>query len=1099
MFDYAEGVEKDQTTPAYAELHAHSAFTFLDGVDQPADLVRQAYDLGLDGIAVLDVDGMYSAIQTSVAAREHGGIPTVFGAELTLDRHQPVLAGLVEGAGLPAGAEDPGIRLPIIVGSPRGYHDLCGAMSAHTLARPGVRQAAHDLEQLAAHTRERADDWMVLTGTARGPLRRALACGGRDAARGLVNKMTELFGADHVAIETALSPTSDPALADALADLARDARLPLVATSAARAASPASLPLSDVLAATRANATLQQHEPHLPALRSFLRTPAEMARIHHRHPDAVLTAAAIAGDASFDLRLVAPRLPRTDVPDGHTDATWLRHLTYEGTTTRYGTRAANPHAWDVIDHELEVIEQLEFPGYFLIVKEIVDFCGSQGILCQGRGSAANSAVCFALGITAVDAVRHKMMFERFLSPGRAGYPDIDLDIEAIRREEVIQHVYARYGRDRAAQVANVISYRPRSAIRDAAKALGYEPGVAQAWSSRTSRWRWESTGDGDADRDPSMVPPRVRDVAAALQRLPRHMGIHPGGMVLTETPVAEVCPITWAAMENRSVLQWDKDDCEDAGLVKFDLLGLGMLTALRRAFDWLAADGVTGTDGGPLTLYNLPPEHPRVYDLLCAADTVGVFQVESRAQMNTLPRLRPREFYDIVVEVALIRPGPIQGHAVNPYLRRRRGREEVTYLHPLLKPALEKTMGVPLFQEQLMQIAVDVAGFSPAQADQLRRAMGSKRSPERMEALRPSLFAGMQARGVPEDVCWQVFEQLKGFADFGFPESHSFSFAYIVYASAWLKVFFPEHFYAGIIASQPMGFYSPATLVQDARRHGVRVGAVDVNDSEVGACVRGVSAAFIDEGDSDVPTSAPVKLDVHAESMVRLGFESVKGLGEAGERIVAARSEGGVFRDLRDLAVRAHLSGKEVELLARAGAVESLGVGRREAMWAAEAVGQGSWHQPYLPGTEVGVEAPELDQMTPIEELQEDYRATGLSTTVHPFGLVRGVLAADGVLACRDLQGVEDGTIVTVAGVVTHRQRPHTAGGVTFLSLEDETGLSNITCHKGLWERHRTVALTAQALRVRGRVERGDGVVNVVAHHLEEVRLPVSVRSRDFR
>lgn len=1104
--------------PPYAELHAHSAFTFLDGADQPAALVRAARELGLEALAVLDVDGMYSAIQVATAGRE-AGLPTVAGTELTLARGQ-FGEDPTPGWGLLPGAEDPGIRLPVLATSPAGYHHLCAAMSRHTLTRPGQRRAAHLLEELG----DREEDRLVLTGTARGPLRRALYAGGSDGARRVLDRLVDAFGHDHLAVEAALTPTDPPALADALADLAHDTHLPLVATTAARCATPSSQALADVLAAIRANATLTEVEPHLPALHSFLRAPTEMLALHHRHPDSVATAALLAREAAFDLRLVAPHLPGTDVPPGHTEATWLRELTRRGAQTRYGGRTESPEAWATIDHELDIIERLGFPGYFLIVKEIVDFCAARGILSQGRGSAANSAVCFALGITAVDAVRHHLLFERFLSPGRSGPPDIDLDIEAVRREEVIQHVYARYGRDRAAQVANVISYRPRSAIRDAAGALGHSPGAALAWSKGTPRHvraqGWRDEGPGDAGAAPSRdIPDDVLRVASALQRLPRHMGIHPGGMVLTDTPVSEVCPVVWAAKEGRSVLQWDKDDCADAGLVKFDLLGLGMLTALRHAFDRLAAEGVTGHRGQPLGLHSLPPDDPRVYDLLCAADTVGVFQVESRAQMNTLPRLRPRVFYDIVVEVALIRPGPIQGNAVNPYIRRRRGREEITFLHDLLRPALEKTLGVPLFQEQLMQIAVDAAGFSPAGADQLRRAMGSKRSAERMAALRDPLFEGMEARGIPRDVCEQVYEQLKGFADFGFPESHAFSFAHIVYASAWLKVHHPEHFYAGLLASQPMGFYSPATLVQDARRHGVVVTGPDVSTSEVRARVlpRGVPARCVptdDEGGSalveeewgsgwhpgdaeEVPTG-PVPLDVSRHLQVGLGLESVRGLGGAAQRIVEARRCTGAFADLADLAARAHLSVHEVAQLARAGACESLGPTRREALWSAGAVGQGDWVQPFLPGTEVTTSPPSLAPVDREWTLVEDYLSTGLTTGVHPFALVRPRLGAE-VTTAAGLALRDDGEIVTVAGVVTHRQRPHTARGTTFLSLEDETGLANITCSKGLWARHRRVALGAQALLVRGRLEKGDGVVNVVAHRLEEVVLPVRAPSRDFR
>jgi error-prone DNA polymerase len=1104
--------------PAYAELHAHSAFTFLDGADQPSDLVGQAGELGLGALAVLDVDGMYSTVQVAMAGRETG-LPIVSGAELTLARGQFGAGSQDPGWGLARGAEDPGIRLPVLATSPSGYRDLCAAMSRHALDRPGERRAAHLLDELASG-RGRHADWLALTGTARGPVRRALRAGGSqglDAARRALAHLTDRLGRDRVALESALSPTDPPALADALADLAHEARIPLVATTAARCATPASGPMSDVLAATRMNASLLQAEPHLPALRSFLRSAEEMLALHRAHPEGVDAAASIGAQAAFDLRLVAPHLPGTDVPAGFTETTWLRELTRRGALARYGTREEDPEAWRAIDHELDVIEQRGFPGYFLIVREIVDFCASRRILCQGRGSAANSAVCYSLGITAVDAVRHHLMFERFLSPGRSGPPDIDLDIEAVRREEVIQHVYQRYGRDRAAQVATVISYRPRSAVRDAARALGYAPGVAQAWAKGTPRHPGNRDGEAPSPQEEGASPERVRAIAEALQRLPRHMSIHSGGMVLTEEPVSEICPVMWAATEGRSVLQWDKDDCADAGLVKFDLLGLGTLTALRRAFDWLGADGVRGTDGEAPGLHNLDRDaaDTRVYELLCAADTVGVFQVESRAQMNTLPRLRPREFYDIVVEVALIRPGPIQGHAVNPYLRRRRGREEVSYLDDLLRPALKKTLGVPLFQEQLMQIAVDAAGFTPAQADRLRRAIGSKRSPERMAALRPLLLAGMAAHGIAEDVAEDVYRQLLGFADFGFPESHAFSFAHIVYASAWLKVHHPEHFYAGILASQPMGFYSPATVVQDAIRHGIAVAGPDVSDSEVEACPRPRSASLPRSGpwqgsegasagwscgdaESGLPAGA-TRLDAHPGTVVRLGLEAVRGLGEAARRIVDARRAGGPFQSLADLASRARLSAGDMEALARSGAVESLGVSRREALWAAEAVAQGSWIQPFLPGTEVGAGAPELEPMTELETLREDYRSMGLTTGAHPFEMARPALRGRGVLTVRELGTRGDGEIVSVAGIVTHRQHPPTARGTTFLSLEDETGLANITCSKGLWTRYRRVAMTAQALEVRGRLERGDGVVNVIALRLEEVALPVAVRSRDFR
>lgn len=1190
---------------AYAELHAHSAFTLLEGADLPVALVEAAVRLGLEGLGILDIDGMHSAIQTTIAGRRLG-MPIIHGAELSLDP-----TGLLEaehdavnpGWGLAPGAEDPGIRLPILVSSPQGYTALSSAMSAHALARPGVRKAAHLISELA----DAKKDWLILSGTRRGPLRRALHSGGIEGARRMRDLLIDAFGEEHLLIESTLTPTDDPQLGDVLALLAQERGLRLLATGAVRCATPRSQGLADVLSAIRIGKPLGRVEPHLGAFPPFLRSAQEMLRIHHRNPQAVSQAAHIGGEIAFDLRLLAPRLPRTHIPEGYSNASWLAELTRRGALERYGTREKHPRAWETIDHELEVIETLGFPGYFLIVKEIVDFCQERGILCQGRGSAANSAVCYALGITAVDAIRHRLLFERFLSTGRSSPPDIDVDIEAGRREEVIQHVYEFYGRERAAQVANVITYRPRSAMRDAARALGYPAGLAAAWSKGISRHsftsleenrakgsgrgkkededgaerkeeegagrkRVQTRGSGskgsgaEKDEGNSGAPPLVLSVASALHKLPRHMGIHSGGMVLSDQPVSGICPIVWAAKEGRSVVQWDKEDCADAGLVKFDLLGLGMLSALRIAFERLRERGVLGRNGSPLGLHNLPEEDPRVYELLCAADTVGVFQVESRAQMNTLPRLAPRCFYDIVVEVALIRPGPIQGRAVNPYLRRRRGREEVSYLHPLMRPALEKTLGVPLFQEQLMQIAIDVAGFTPAQADRLRRAMGAKRSPELMEELREPLMEGMKARGVEKQAREGIFTQLKGFADFGFPESHAFSFAHIVYASAWLKVHHPEEFYAAILAAQPMGFYSPASLVHDARRHELSVLAPDVNASELeasvkfsansdprartgvdgeegpcakatpsaptspqrersdqrGSCThRGISThrgighergISMERGrdidttgwlrsektEAPPPSTAPIRLDTTPGAHVRLGLNDISGLGADAKKILEARREG-PFTSMEDLVIRAQLDEPSIVRLAKAGALSSLGISRREGVWAAGALGFSSWIQPCLPGTQMGAKAPLLPEMNEGEALISDYQSMGLSPQRHPFELLRDELTERGVLAAQQVGAEHCGEVICVAGIVTHRQRPHTARGIIFLSLEDETGIVNISCSPDMWNAHKGIALGSKALEIRGRAEYGDGAVSITAHRMKAIALPVHTSSRDFR
>ncbi|MBO0608345.1 error-prone DNA polymerase [Myceligenerans salitolerans] len=1122
----------------YAELHAHSAYSFLDGASQPEVLAAEGARLGLKALAITDHDGLYGVVRFSEAAR-NVGLGTVFGAEL----HLPAPGATGPVLDQPTGVPDPrATHLVALARGAGGYRGLSSAIGTAHLDAGAKGVAHHTLEGLGERAR---GEWLVLTGCRKGAVRRALAGPGAraarlDAARRELRALTATFGRDNVAVEiTATGDPRDADLHDALALLADEARLPLVATTAAHYARPSDADLAGALAAVRARSSLDDLDGFLPgAPVAHLRSGAEMARLHARHPEAVANSARLGSECAFDLQLVRPNLPPHPVPDGHDEASWLRELTYRGAEKRYGRRPGTPagdglvaRAWAQIEHELKIIIQMHFPGYFLLVHSLVEFCRDRGILCQGRGSAANSAVCYALGITAVDAVRHDLLFERFLAPERDGPPDIDLDIESVRREEVIQHVYDRFGRTHAAQVANVITYRPRSAVRDASRALGYDTGQADAWSRSIEQWgslkpqgtprppsaehrfedvlaaeprepgrpRSDDTHDVVPHHAPpsaaeeGRIPPDVIDLADRMLRLPRHLGIHSGGMVMCDRPVIEVCPVEWARREGRTVLQWDKEDCADAGLVKFDLLGLGMLTAIRYAFESIA-----GHTGEHLTLHDLPPEDERVYDLLCEADTVGVFQVESRAQMATLPRLRPRTFYDIVVEVALIRPGPIQGGSVHPYIERAqaraRGRREIHYPHPLLENALRRTLGVPLFQEQLMQMAIDAAGFTPAESDRLRRAMGSKRSVERMEALRARLHAGMAERGVPEPVRDEIYEKLKAFADFGFPESHAYSFAYLVYASAWLKVHHPAAFYAGLLAAQPMGFYSPQSLVADARRHGVRVLRPDVNASRALACVEAT-----DDGGLDRPARGPARL-VRADPAlaVRMGLAEVTGIGEdVAEKVVAARPAPGGFDDLRDLVRRVNLTTGQLEALATAGALGSLGLTRRAALWAAGALGQEGPHT--LPGVSAGTEAPELPGMSETEEVQADAWATGVTPDSYPTQYVREGLSAAGVRTVAEAVVTEPGRRIAVGGVVTHRQRPGTAGGVTFLSLEDETGLLNVVCTPGLWRRFRQVARSAPAMVVRGRVESADGAVNLLAEHLAPLSLPTAARSRDFR
>jgi error-prone DNA polymerase len=826
-----------------------------------------------------------------------------------------------------------------------------------------------------------------------------------------------------------------------------------VATNNVLYALPAQHRIAGAFAALRQRKSLNEIDHELaPAATAYLRSHVEQLRRFERYPGVVERAAEVGAAAAFDLLLVAPQLPPFPCPNNMTEMSYLRVLAEEGATRRYGKRPVSmeedlslrSRAWKTIDHELEIIDALGFAGYFLIVWDIVQFCERSSILCQGRGSAANSAVCFSLGITKADAVSLGLLFERFLSPERDGPPDIDIDIESGRREEVIQYVYARYGRHHAAQVANVITYRYRSGVRDAKRVL-------------------------DVSLDsPS---PDVLELASSFEDIPRHLGIHSGGMVICDRPVSEVCPVEWARMENRSVLQWDKDDCAAIGLVKFDLLGLGMLSALHHAIDFIAEHR-----GYHLDLASLPQED-EVYAMLCRADTVGVFQVESRAQMSTLPRLRPRRFYDLVVEIALIRPGPIQGGSVHPYIKRRNGKEPVTYLHPLLENSLGKTLGVPLFQEQLMQMAIDVAGFTPSEADQLRQAMGSKRSRVRMERLKARLYEGMSERGITGDLADQIFHKMAAFSSYGFPESHSVSFAYLVYASAWIKYHEPAIFCASLLNAQPMGFWSPHSLVRDARRHGVVVNKPDINSSSA------LASLALDE-------------DSASQLAVNLGLSTVRGVGaELAQRIVGRQPFESIDHLMRSVP---ELSRSHVEAFATAGAFEkSFTEDRRSSLWKAGA--HTSRHRHMFPNISTLQSVPHLPGMQPIEEAIADLWATGISADGHPTVFIREQLEKLGVVTAVNLSAVGNGCKVLVAGVVTHRQRPMTAKGATFISLEDETGLVNVVCSRGCWTRHRDVAENAPALLVRGVVQSVNEAVTISAESITPLHVVAATTSRDFR
>jgi error-prone DNA polymerase len=1093
--------------PAYAELHSHSGFSFLDGSSDPEELVFEAHRLGLDALALTDHHGFYGVVRFAEAARTCG-LPTVFGSEVTLAP-----------ASLRTGEPDPtGAHLVVLARHPDGYARLSTVLADAHLEGGEKGKPVFTLDALA---RAAGGHWLVLSGCRKGSVPAALMDAGPRAASREVGRLVEAFGRDNVALE--LWDHGDPvdtARNDALAQLAVEWGIDAVATNNVHYATPAGFRLATTLAAVRARRPLAELEGWLPpAPVACLRSAAEQARRFARWPGVVERAAELGRACAFDLRLVAPKLPDFPVPAGMDEQSYLCQLVIEGATARYGSPQAErvPGAWKQIGHELDVIGRLGFAGYFLIVWDIAQVCKRLDIYCQGRGSAANSAVCYALGVTNVDAVDLGLLFERFLSPARDGPPDIDVDIESGRREEVIQYVYERYGRRHAAQVANVITYRPRSAVRDVGKAFGFTPEQVDAWASGIDaghgrgpssagvvREAVGSSGAGDGagssggDGGAVGMPGLVAELAAEVLDRPRHLGIHSAGMVLCDRPVVEVCPVEWGRMPGRSVLQWDKDDCAAIGLVKFDLLGLGMLEALHRMVDLVRDFHGVSVDLGQL------PQESEVYDLLCRADTVGVFQVESRAQMGTLPRVRPRNFYDIAIEVALIRPGPIQGHAVNPYIRRRRGEEPVTYLHPLLEPILERTLGVPLFQEQLMEMAVAIAGFSAADADELRQAMAAKRSAARMERMRARLYDGMAARGVDGPVADQVFEALAAFANFGFPESHSVSFAHLVYSSAWMKLHYGAAFTVGLLNSQPMGFWSPQSLVADARRHGVGVRRPHVNRSEVGASL---------EADDERGAESDDERGAWRDNPVlRLGLGSVRGMGETtAERIVAGRP----WRGSEDLVRRAGVTQAQLETLAAAGALDPDGFEpreeargdatdrtmtavRRQLLWAAGAAAQSTPDR--LPDVVVGAEAPPLPEPSPLDSVGDDLWALGLAPERTAMHLARERLEAAGVVTASALEHRADGERVTVAGVVTHRQHPETARGAVFVNLEDETGHVNVVFSRGAWARWKHVARHSPVLLIRGRVRKGQGAVSFDAERAESLVIGGAVpASRDFR
>lgn len=1079
----------------YAELHVHSSFSFLDGVSSPESLIAEAAKKHLHAIALTDHDGFYGVVRFAEAAQAHR-MTTVYGSELSL----------ALGVSRTDSPDPPGPHLLLLARGTEGYHRMASALTTAHLDSGEKGLVSYDEDALADSLR---DHVVALTGCRKGAVRQALqgahapsAAQVAEAEEQLV-RLVERFGHDSVVVELYdHQHPLDSVHNDILATLASRHRLPAIATGLVHYATGDDAPLAHMMAAVRSRRSLDNMRPYLPpAPTGFIRSGVEQSRRFMRFPGAISHTVTLADELAFSLRGIAPNLPLSMVPDGHTSISYLRELIAEALPRRYPGAAAP--VTERIERELALIENKGFAGYFLIVHDIVQWARARGILCQGRGSAANSAVCFLLDITAVDSIHYALPFERFLSALRDEEPDIDVDFEANRREEVIQYVYQRYGRKNAAQVATVIEYRAKNAVRDVARALGYSPGQQDAFSKNIER------RGALVDSDAEALPDQVVGLARRILTLPRHLGIHSGGMVLTDRPIGEVVPIEHARKVDRTVLQWDKDDCEWMGLVKFDLLGLGILEAIQHTLT--TAREVLGEEW---ELATLPRDEPGVYDMLCRADSIGVFQVESRAQMALLPRLQPREFYHLAIQIAMIRPGPIQGGAVHPFVRRKAGLEPVEYLHPALEDCLERTLGIPIFQEQIMQIAMAVGGCTGEDADLLRRAMGSKRGLERIEKLRDTLYSGMKASGLTTETADRIYRMIQAFASFGFAESHSLSFALLVYASSWLKLHYPAIYLMGLLRAWPMGFYSPATLVSDAERHGVSVLTPSVQHSDVSASVESTDPTgpplptgldgclrFDQPPTGDFDPHTPDRSAAHRRDgnlAVRLGLASVENIGQqTAQRIVDERRVGGPFAGIYDLTRRVGLTSHQVEALSVAGALEGLGLGRREALWLAGPAATA--HPRFLDGTHQEMSVPLFATMTEEELMLANRLTTGISPGDHPLTYLRSWLDDQGVLSTDDLRTWEPGRRVWCAGVITHRQRPATAKGVTFLNLEDEHGLVNVICSVGMWRKYRLILRHSPAVIIRGILERsGEGVMSVVADGVSELDVGVPVFARNF-
>jgi error-prone DNA polymerase len=1058
-------------TEGYVELHSASAFSFLEGASQPEGLINRAVELQMPAMALLDRNGVYGAARFHTSAKRNG-VRAHIGAEIAV---ADLGARLTPPDWLPHQYISEPCRVSVLCESRTGYQNLCRLTTRLKLRESKKGHGSARLTDVQGY----GQGLVCLTGGDEGPLTAAIVNHGEEAGRKVVETLVQTFGPSNVYVELQRHGEREQEWRNQIAlRIARSMDLPVLATNGVRYANAAECEVLDLFTSIRHGTDLD-HAGRLLAINNqrHLRSAREMTALFRDVKGAVENTLALSSRLQFELSDLGYQFPRYPVPDGETMESFLRKRVAEGVVRRYGPKrnaALLERAKKQVEHELKLIARLSFEGYFLIVWDIVQFCKRNNILIQGRGSAANSAVCYALEITAIDPVGMELLFERFLSESRGEWPDIDLDLPSgDKREQAIQYVYQRYGELGAAMTANVITYRGKSAAREVGKTLGFDRETLGRLSGKVSHWEWRGPTDTMAHSFKNagfdLHHPRIAkylELCTRIQDLPRHLGQHSGGMVICQGQLDQVVPLERASMPGRTVVQWDKEDCADLGIIKVDLLGLGMMAVIKDCLDLIPEHYGDRVDLAQL------PEDDEIYRTLQRADTIGMFQVESRAQMASLPRNFPTWFYDLVVQIALIRPGPIVGKMTHPYLRRRQGKEKVTYPHPLLEDALKRTLGVPLFQEQLLRMAMVVANFTGAEADELRRAVGMRRSWERMKNLEGKLRAGMTTNGIDRKTQDNIIEHISAFALYGFPESHSASFALIAYASAYFKVKYLAAFTCAILNNQPMGYYSASSLVKDAQRHGLRVKPIDVQISDWACAVEHEEEGLLS---------------------LRLGLGYAKGLRrQAADAITESRSMSGPFLSVEDLALRVPtLNRKELTLLARIGALNNLeGVEhRRDALWQAERAGK-------LEGPLLRQNSELLNEESSVRPLQQmsisvrlvaDFSGTGLTIGKHPMAYRRAALSRQHILSSDELRYRQDGEYVKVAGLTIDRRRPGTAKGFIFISVEDENGLASIIVTPDLYERERSIVENCKFIIAEGPLQNQDGVIHVKAVRLRSM------------